>query len=199
MQKNGSRWLARAGLLLALAAAGPVCLGAAEKAGEAPRIGSLELKAIPGELQVSFHLEDGFDERILTKLDSGLEVVFKHVVQVRRKRSLWFDRNVATKQVETSAILDGLTRQYTLRRKINRALVEALTTSDVDEMRDFMTRTEKLILDLPEKLPLDGRTEVRVRSTLETRFFLFFPYAHQTAWVRLQLNPPRAIEDRDAD
>ncbi|MFQ5719173.1 MAG: DUF4390 domain-containing protein [Acidobacteriota bacterium] len=164
-----------------------------------PHIASLDLKASAGQLEVSFRLEDAFDRRILAKLDAGLEVIFRHHIQVRRKRTFWFDGSVAAKQIETSVILDGLTRQYTLRRKINGGLVETRTTPDAGEMREFMTHTTGILLDLPEKLPLDGKTEVRVRSTLETRFFLFFPYAHQTDWVRLQLSPARGIEVGDGD
>ena len=180
-------------LTLALAVTAPAVAGGGQDG--SPRIASLEIRATAGEIEVSFRLEDAFDERILAKLDSGLEVTFKHNIQVRRKRVFWFDRNIAGKQVDTSVILDGLTRQYTLRRKVNGGLVETLTTPDVDEMRDFMTHADDLVLELPEKLPLDGRTEVRVRSTLETRFFLFFPYAHQTDWVRLGLNTAAAVED----
>ena len=187
------------GVLVVLALTGFVPTHAGDGPGGPPSIDSLDLRLASGELEVSFRLSDAFDERILAKLDSGLEVVFTHKVQARRKRGLWFDRTVAAKKVETSAVLDGLTRQYTLRRKVNGGLVDNLTTSDVDEMRTFMTFTDGLVLELPAKMPLDGRTEVRVRSTLETRFFLFFPYAYQTEWARLRLNVAAAVKDGDGE
>ena len=194
MRRQFIPWVLGAALLVSL----PAGATAGDQAGN-PRITSLDIQASEGRIVVSFRLKDAFDERILAKLDSGLEVSFKHQIQVRRRRTLWVDRNVAAKEVTTSVILDGLTRQYTLRRKVNGGLVETLTTSDGDEMRAFMTRNDGIVLELPDDVPLDGKTEVRVRSMLETRFFLFFPYAYRTDWVRLQLNPGPGLEEGDAD
>jgi hypothetical protein len=105
---------------------------------------------------------------------------------------------LARKKIFTSAVLDNLTRQYTLRRAVNGGIVETLTTSDVAEMRQFMTRIEAVHLRLPDGIPRDGRTEARARSHLETRFFLFWPYAFDTDWVRWPLAAAGAEEEGDA-
>ncbi|MFQ5670430.1 MAG: DUF4390 domain-containing protein [Acidobacteriota bacterium] len=154
----------------------------------APRIEILSLTRDAGGVSISFRLLHAFDKRIRDKLDSGLRVTFRHRVEVGRHRTFWFDRVAAQKKIMTSAILDRLTRQYSLRRVINGGLVESLTTTDPDEMTTFMTRIDGIQLPLPAGLDRQ-RMEVGVRSMLETRFFLFFPYDYDTGWAQQPLPP----------
>ena len=161
---------------------------------------SLELLGLSKEsdaLELSIRLNGAFDEKILAKLDSGLEITFRHQVEVRRQRTLWFARVLAHKKIVTSAVLDTLTGNYRLRRTVNRGIVETLTTSDVDEMRQFMTVLEEIRLELPEDAILDKRAEARARSHLETRFFLLiFPLAFDTDWERW---PVAHLADEEED
>jgi hypothetical protein len=148
-------------------------------------------------LEISLRLDGAFDEKILAKLDSGLEITFRHQVEVRRQRTLWFARVLAHKKIVTSATLDTLTGNYRLRRTVNGGIVESLTTSDVEEMREFMTVLKEIRLELPEDATLDRRTEARARSHLETRFFLLiFPLAFDTDWERW---PVAHLADEEED
>jgi hypothetical protein len=178
-------------VLLALAAVLPRPAAAAGDAGSAgPRLRLMAVRDQGDAVLVSFRLENAFDERILDKLDSGLEIAFKHQVAVRRRRPWWFERNVVQKKILTSVVRDNLTGQYAMRRLVNGGMVETATTSDPAEMRSFLTEVRDILIPLPEGLPRDGRTEVRVRSVLETRFFLFFPYPYDTDWVSRPLPGP---------
>jgi hypothetical protein len=167
--------------------AGDPAATVAAPAPDGPHLRLLELVDAEGSVKVSYVLEQAFDERIRAKLDAGLEVAFRHSIRVQRRRTLWFDRTLAEKKIVTSAILDTLTRQFTLRREINGGIVETLTTADGDEMRNFMTRVLHVQMALPSDLPRDERVEVRARTQIETRFFLFFPYEFDTGWARWPL------------
>lgn len=185
-------------LLLPAATAGKQAEAGSGKKKAQPRVELLALEEKPAGLEVSYRVHGAFeDDRILAKLESGLEITFRHHVEARRRRSFWFDKTLAHKKVTTGVVLDSLTRQYTLRRTVNGGVVETLTTSDPEEMRAFMTEVELLQLELPEDYPRDGRTEVRVRCILETRFFLFFPYAFETDWVRQPVPTLMAGDGKD--
>jgi hypothetical protein len=167
--------------------------------GKKPRLELLDLGKGSDTVELSFRLDGAFDEKILAKLESGLEIRFRHQVEVRRHRTLWFARVLAHKKIVTSAALDTLTGNYTLRRTVNGGIVETLTTSDVEEMREFMTLLKEIRLELPEGAILDRRTEARARSHLETRFFLLiFPLAFDTDWERWPLAHLADEEEDDA-
>ena len=193
-------------------AGGPAAPGQERTAGEAdpaaadspevppatkPSLELLSLSKGSDTLELSLRLNGAFDEKILAKLASGLEITFRHQVEVRRQRTLWFARVLAHKKIVTRTVLDTLTGNYRLRRTVNGGIVESLTTSDVDEMREFMTVLKEIRLELPEDAILDRRTEARARSHLETRFFLLiFPLAFDTDWERW---PVAHLADEEED
>lgn len=176
-------------LCLALLALPVSEVAAAQKNG--PRVRLLEVDDRGSSLLVSFRVEKAFDERIESKLESGLEISFRHQVNVRRRRTWWFERGVSQKRVFTTAVRDTLTGLYTLTRKVNGGIVETLNSEDLSEVRTFLAEIRDLEIPLPEGLPRDNRSEVRVRSILETRFWLFFPYPFDTDWVS------RPLPDRE--
>lgn len=188
-----SGWVSRQsrvgmGLLLLALLAVPASATAARS--EGPLVRLLEVRDRGYELTVSFRVESAFDERLENKLEAGLEITFHHQVEVRRRRTWWFQRNLAQKKVVTMAIRDTLTGLYTLSRVVDGGIVETQTTSDMVEVLNFLTQVDSLTLPLPAGLPRDRRTEVRVRAVLETRFFLFFPYSYDTDWVIRPLSSP---------
>ncbi len=61
----------------------------------------------------SFRVENAFDERIDEKLESGLEISFRHQIGVRRRRTWWVERGVGQKKIFTTAIRDALSGVYT--------------------------------------------------------------------------------------
>ncbi len=182
------QWAAALVLLLMALALSPPAQAAGKDRG--PRVRLLEVADQGDRLSISFRVEKAFDERILEKLEAGLKVSFKHQVGVRRRRTWWFERGVAQKRVFTTAVKDALSGEYTLTRKVNGGIVETLTSGDLEEVKTFLAEVRDLEISLPDGLPRDRRSEVRVRSILETRFWLFFPYPHDTDWVSRPLPGP---------
>jgi hypothetical protein len=185
------KWLALAAMSWMILV--PAASQAARKDG--PRARLLDVRDYGDALDVSFRVENAFDERIEEKLESGLEISFRHQVAVRRHRTWWVERGVIQKKVFTTAIRDNLSGVYTLKRVVNEGIVETSTTSDLEEVRTFLTEVRDIPLELPDWLPRDQRTELRVRSHLETRFWLFFPYPYDTSWVSQPLLGP--VEERE--
>jgi len=190
------------GVLFALLVAVPSAANAARP--DTPLVRLLEVRDRGQELTVSFRVENAFDERITSKLEAGLEISFRHQVEVRRRRTWWFERNLVQKKVVTMAMRDTTTGLYILNRMVDDGIVETQTTSGMEEVRGFLTQVDNLTIPLPAGLPRDRRTELRVRAVLETRFFLFFPYPFDTDWVTRPLaspvEPPAApVQEPPAD
>jgi uncharacterized protein DUF4390 len=156
---------------------------------------AVELDAGGGGVRLDYHVEAAFDARLREEIDSGLPVRFEHRIEVRRRRTMWWDETVAAKTITTSAVRDAETHRYTLTRQIDGGTVETVSVSGDGEMERFMTGLEGVTLSLPGDLPAGGRLEVRVRATLETRFFLFFPYDFDTGWARQSL--PASVASRE--
>ena len=77
------RWIALA--VIAWMMLVPAAALAGRKVG--PRIRLLDVRDYGATLEVSFRVENAFDERIDEKLESGLEISFRHQVGVRRRRT----------------------------------------------------------------------------------------------------------------
>ena len=148
------RWIALA--VIAWMMLVPAAALAGRKVG--PRIRLLDVRDYGATLEVSFRVENAFDERIDEKLESGLEISFRHQVGVRRRRTWWVEKGVIQKKIFTTAIRDTLTGVYTLKRTVNDGIVETVTTSDLDEVRMFLTEVRDIPLDLPDWMPRDQRT-----------------------------------------
>jgi len=161
-------------------------------ADDGPRVAEVAVKRDPTTLTVGFRVESAFDDRLDEEMAAGLPVTFVHEVEIRRRRTFWFNGLVAKKTIETTAVFDSGTRQFVLSRRVDGAPVETSTTPQPEQARRFLCTVDGVGVPLPSDLPADDRNELRLRSTLATRFLLFFPYDIETPWWEA---PLPALED----
>lgn len=175
----------------------------ASAASDKPTVMELVANPRAGGLEVSYRVESAFTEESTERLLSGIEVEFRHRVEVvvRRALPLWPARVVARADVTVLVRYDSLTRQYYLTRTIererdgkrvpgNEAPVES-STSSREEAERFMAALD-VSLALPP--PKEGERErrLRVRSWLGRRYrFYLFPMA-DSAEDELDLPSPVA-------
>jgi hypothetical protein len=148
----------------------------------------------------SFRVERAFGPELLERMSSGIEVVFRHRVEVvaRRPVPLWPARVLARVDIETAARFDSLTRQYYLEKRgvlethgdrvPEGVEPERSATPSFDEAVAWMTRFERLVLEGAIDPDAAERTVlVRVKSQLSRRYrFYLFPMA-ETAEAVLAL------------
>ena len=157
---------------------------------DGPRVADVTVKREPATLTVGFRVAAAFDERLEEEMAAGLPVTFVHEVEIRRRRTFWFNGLVAKKIVETTAVFDSGARQFVLSRRVDGAPVETSTTPQAEQARRFLCAVDGVGVPLPDDMPADDRNELRLRSTLATRFLLFFPYDLETPWWEAPLPPP---------
>lgn len=162
---------------------------------EGAEIHGLQVTNTASDLFVSFALEGAFTEEILDQIHSGLPVTFVHYVEVRQRRTAWFDKTLIKKEIAATVTYDTLTRQYRLTRSVNGEVMDTAVTERVGEMERFMTGVERQRLCDPAELPGERRLALRVKSRMRRRFVLFFiPWNFETSWARIGLSLPARQE-----
>ncbi len=103
---------------------------------------------------VSFRVEGAFDERIARDVETGLEVTFRYNVQLKKVRSMWFDRLAASRQIRTTVVYDNRTKRYNLTRHVDGEIDRTEVVADIASMERFMTTFESLrLFDVSEITP----------------------------------------------
>ncbi len=176
-----------------------VALGVALAAGGGPAIGSLEVGRSQGGLSVRFDLEGVWSAELLERVQSGLELTFRHRVELVGKRIGWIfpRRTLARTVVETTLRYDSLTQRYEFVQRVvarrwagpAEAAGPAVrrSTDAGDEARRWMTRLEGLPLPAPEAVGASVPVRVRIRSELDRKLVLgLFPWtrtvSRETLW-----------------
>ena len=165
---------------------------------EEPMVVDLKVELRDGAWFASFDLEDGFSERILDRIASGLPVTFRAFVEVRRKGVI--RTKLGEQVIDVTADLDSLTKQYRLSRELDGHVIGSSATEKEEEMRRWMTETRDLDLGPPPAGCDTDAPFVRVKIRVESGFKLvFFPYHKETAWSRVDLPCPGEEPEEGSD
>jgi hypothetical protein len=124
-----------------------------------------------GRLLVTFELLDGFTDEIRAAIDSGLTTTFTYDIELRRATAVWVDRTIATATVSASVHYDSLTRWYEVTRVQDGRVEGSFTTERLDDVRNRMTKFEKLSVFSTADLEPNAEYYVRVRARMRPRNF----------------------------
>lgn len=136
-------------------------------------------------LMVSFRMTDAFPDDIERAVASGLPVSFRFTVQLKKVRTAWPNRKVATRLIRTTVTYDNLTERYKLSREIDGEIDATEVVNDPEEMRRFMITIESLELFDVSLLEPNGEYYLRVKGVIKDRnLFLFIPWDIGSGWKK---------------
>ncbi len=168
-------------------------LFAAEPPGK-PRLTKPKVALDGQRLAVSFALVDGFDERLLERIRTGLPSGFVYDFRLLRDRKRWFDVEIDSSRLQVVAMYNAVTREYLVNTKQDGQLIESRVVRDEAELERAMTRFEAVPV-----FTLSGgggrrRLLVRLRAEIDSQSFLFFiPRRVATPWrYSRKFRPPAA-------
>jgi hypothetical protein len=119
------------------------------------------------QVLVSVELRDGFTPEVRAAIQSGLKTTFTYTVDLRIDAPGWIDRTISTAVVTNSVEYDNLKRKYTVERRLDGRVEDALVLDEEAEVRQWMTSMRQLRL-FPTSV-LEGNREYYVRVNATAR------------------------------
>ncbi len=163
-----------------------------------PVIDHLRASAANGEVDVHFSLAHAFDrEQTIHSLQSGVPTSLTYIVEVIRKRPIWFDQGVARSRIEVIATFNSVTREYLLNYRRDRKLVRSETFSDLAALQHAMTHIdEPKLFDIGKRAP--HKLVVRVKADLMRGWLLYvIPREISTRWKEARVEAPQPEAARE--
>ena len=122
-----------------------------------------------GHVLVSFDVPNGFTDDVREAIYSGLRTTVTYTVELRMEATVWIDRKIATVVINNTVQYDNLSRRHNISRTVDGRLEDTRVTDDEVEVRDFLTRLEKLPLFKTSQLEANREYYVRVYSRARPR------------------------------
>lgn len=118
-----------------------------------------------GQVLVSFELVNGLTDEVRAAIQSGLTTTFTYTIELRMDVPAWVDRTIGTATIASSVEYDNLKRQYTMGLRIDGRSEELRSTTDENDVRQWMTTVKQLALFKTAALEPNRDYYVRVSAT----------------------------------
>jgi hypothetical protein len=132
-----------------------------------------DLRIIPlvrgGNVLISFQMADGFTDDVRAGIRSGLKTTFTYTVDLRTAVAVWLDRTIDSAVVSTSVHYDNLTRRHTVVRTLDGRVEQTLVSESDDEVRQLVTKLDRMPLFRTTSLEPNREYYVRVRAEVRPR------------------------------
>ncbi len=115
-----------------------------------------------GRLLVSFELAGAFNGEMRDTIRSGLQTTFSYDVRLRQEAAFWPDNTVASATLEATVRYDNLTEQFNVARSLDGRVEETTILANESEVRDMLTRFERVPLFSTAALEPNGAYHVQV-------------------------------------
>jgi Domain of unknown function (DUF4390) len=114
---------------------------------------------------VSFELVNGLTDEIRAAIQSGLTTTFTYTIELRMDVPAWVDRTIGTATIASSVEFDNLKRQYMMGFRVDGRTQESKSTTDENEVRQWMTTVKHLALFRTAILEPNREYYIRVSAT----------------------------------
>ncbi|MFN7972769.1 MAG: DUF4390 domain-containing protein [Acidobacteriota bacterium] len=178
-------------LVLAVLSLGP---GQAQAAGEGRLLVSDLSFDQDGEgIYVTMRIDGAFSPQVRDMLQSGVPLSFQYTIKVRKKRTLWFARTVVSRQIETRAKLDALSKEYTLETLAEGQLLDARASADSAAVMEHLSHLVRVKIAEPGDLEAGETYDLQAKAKVLDEFVLYvIPWAIETPWQSKVLLPTPA-------
>lgn len=143
-----------------------LCAGTSDVYGQVPQ---QTLRVTPlvkeGQVLVSFELVNGLTDEVRAAIQSGLTTTFTYTVELRMDVPAWVDRTIGTATITSSVEYDNLKRQYMMGMRIDGRTEESRSTTDENDVRQWMTTVKQLALFKTTVLEPNREYYVRVSAS----------------------------------
>jgi hypothetical protein len=122
-----------------------------------------------GHVLISAQRPDGFTDDVRAAIRSGLKTTFTYTIDLRTPVAVWLDRTIESAVVSTSVQYDNLTRRHTVVRTLDGRVEEAQVIENEEDVRQLVTKLDRLPLFRTVNLEPNREYYVRVRAEVRPR------------------------------
>lgn len=150
------------------------------------RVRGFDIKYYDDAVAISFKITGTFTDDIVERIHSGIEISFKHVIRIYKKTPILPVRRTLIKRVILTAVeYDTLTKQYTLKKRIDEKEIDTMVTDNLEEVEKWMTEINHFKVGEISKIRGKKNYFLKVRTSLAPNFLLFFiPYDYSASKER---------------
>lgn len=179
-------------LVMVLAALAMGGLAEARSAEGKPLISAVQVSLDGRRVAVGFELQNGVSDPLLERIETGLPSGFTYEIQLSLDRKRWWDRRLASAQLEVVAVYDAVTQEYLVNFQLDGNLIESRIARDRQELESAMSRVDDLSVFAVGEVDPGRRVQVRVRADLGSRTrFGIIPSRITTDWALSEkFHPP---------
>jgi Domain of unknown function (DUF4390) len=148
-----------------------------------PRISPIQVAVDGDRVLATFALRDGFDDRLRSRIESGLPTPIVYHLELLRNRKRWWDLRLQQNTLEVTAMYDAVARVYNVHFKLDNKLIESRTVHDLKAVEEAMTLIGPLPVFQITGVPHDWRLLLRVAAEMGSRTILsVIPSTISTDW-----------------
>lgn len=164
----------------------------AKTAEDKPQITAVQVSLDGRRVAVGFELQNGVSDPLFERIETGLPSGFTYEIQLSLDRKRWWDRRLASAQLQVEAVYDAVTQEYLVNFQLDGKLIDSRITRDRQELEGAMSRVDSLSVFTIGEVDPKRRVQVRVRADLgsKTRFGII-PTRVTTDWALSEkFHPP---------
>jgi hypothetical protein len=166
-----------------LALLGSLLLASQARADGSPRISPIRVSVDGERVLAAFALRDGFDDRLRSRIESGLPTSILYRVELYRERKRWWDLRLQENTLEVTALYDAVARVYNVHFKLDNKLIESRTVHDLKAVEETMTLIGPVPVFQITGIPHTWRLLLKVAAEMGSRTVLaVIPGTISTDW-----------------
>lgn len=150
---------------------------------ESARISPIQVAVDGDRVLAAFVLRDGFDQRLRSRIESGLPTSILYRIELHRDRKRWYDQKLQESSLEVTAMYDAVARVYNVHFKLDDKLIESRTVHDLKAVEEAMTQIGKLPVFQLSGISPRRRLLLKIKAEMGSRTILsMIPVTIDTDW-----------------
>ena len=177
---------------------------------ESPNIVNIGVATKGNYVVMNARLIDGFTEKILEAIESGVPMGFTFKIELRKENTVWVDSLVSSNTIRHKIQFDPLKKAYRF-SEVGKNVRRKVMTHKISRYQKLMLTLKDIPIAPIYRMNPDEEYYVRVKADLETdRFwfpfnyiFFFVPFSDfETSWAQtspLSIDPELELSKQAAD
>ncbi len=150
----------------------------------------------PDNIQLSFEIKNAFTEDIEEGIKSGMPATFTFFVELYRRRSLWFDEQIASLTFRHTIKYDTFKEEYEI--VMEERSQNIVRVKELEQAKKIMAICDNIIVKAASAMKKGEKYQLKIQATLDAvnlpfplNYMLFFVsfWNYETDWYEKEFSP----------